>query len=344
MAERTSIVNISGDYEETKLQLAKHLGTNILRRKVFNTIYGRAKVPRSKKQIIEAAGISTKDAQQVQNALDHLHKHHLIVQRENGGAVKDRSFYLYGKDPTVRANRAEIIRLADDPKARDQVATKRRPIVRGLSGLKVVTVKTLRKQKHLHVLYLTADTDDAHRLRVDAEVRHVQNAVRGSRYRQNITLEFRPAANLQTIIDGLNDHRPRIVHFSGHGNSGGIAVDDLSGARRHDRAVSFALLARALAATDSPPDIVVLNSCESAGARRAFLPPARVLIVMGDSIGDLGATNFAVQFYAAIAAGQSIKAAFDQAIVAIASSSITEVNTPKLLLARGVDPAKLILT
>ena len=30
MAERTSIVNISGDHEETLTQLARHLGTNKL--------------------------------------------------------------------------------------------------------------------------------------------------------------------------------------------------------------------------------------------------------------------------------------------------------------------------
>jgi predicted transcriptional regulator len=98
MAERTSIVNISGDHDETLTQLAAHLGTNKLRRKVFNAIYGRGTKARSKKQVMAAARIVSRDAQQVQNALDHLAKHHLIVRIENDGSVKDGSRYLYQKD------------------------------------------------------------------------------------------------------------------------------------------------------------------------------------------------------------------------------------------------------
>jgi len=100
MSERTSIVNISGDHEETTIQLARHLGTNRIRRQIFNAIYGRGTRPRSKKQIMDAAkikAIGTK-AQQVQNELDHLSKHHLIVRIENGGSVRDGSRYLYQKD------------------------------------------------------------------------------------------------------------------------------------------------------------------------------------------------------------------------------------------------------
>src|SRR5690348_874977 len=112
MAERASIVNISGDHEETLTQLAKHLGRNKLRRKVFNAIYGRGANPRSKPQIMDAAKIPTRDAQQVQNALDHLSKHHLIVRMDNDGSVKDKSRYLYHKDQSVRANRPMIIKFA----------------------------------------------------------------------------------------------------------------------------------------------------------------------------------------------------------------------------------------
>jgi hypothetical protein len=70
-----------------------------------------------------------------------------------------------------------------------------------------------------------------HHLRVDAEVSKVSEEIRRSQYRDNITLHQSPAANLNAIIRGLNDHRPRIVHFSGHGNAGGLATDD-GGVRR----------------------------------------------------------------------------------------------------------------
>jgi hypothetical protein len=344
MAERTPIVNISGDHEETLTQLAKHLGANKLRRKVFNAIYGRGAKPRSKRQIMAVAKIPVRDVQQVQNALDHLAKHHLVVRVDNDGSVKDKSRNLYHKDASVRANRPTIIKFADNRKIAEKVPTKRRPQVRGILSVNTVTRQALRRKKRLNVLYLTANPDEGHSLRVDAEVRQVQGAVRGSAYRDNISLEYRPAADLNSLIEGLNDHRPRIVHFSGHGYEGGIAVDSLEVGKRPVKTVSFELLAKALAATDAPPEIIVLNACKSAGARKVFLPPAKILIVMRDSVSDLAATAFAAKFYAAVAAGQSVKSAFAQGRIAVEMVSLNEVDTPDLLLAPGVDPAKVVLT
>ena len=114
--------------------------------------------------------------------------------------------------------------------------------------------------------------------------------------------------------------------------------------KRPVKIVSFELLAKALEATDSPPDIIVLNSCKSAGAQKALLSPAKAIIVMRDSITDLAATNFAVAFYAAIAAGQSLKSAFAQGTVAIEYASLHEAGTPDLLVATGVDPSKMVFS
>jgi hypothetical protein len=102
-------------------------------------------------------------------------------------------------------------------------------------------------------------------------------------------------------------------------------------------------LAKAIAAVDTPPKVIVLNSCHSAGAKKAFLPPALAVIAMGDSISDLAATAFAAQFYAAVAAGQSLKAAFNQGVVAIEAASISEAKTPQLILASDVNAAKVVL-
>ncbi len=145
-------------------------------------------------------------------------------------------------------------------------------------------------------------------------------------------------------MDGLNDHRPRIVHFSGHGYSGGLAVDHAKVKRPKGKVITFDILGRALAATDSPPRIVVLNACQSAGARQALIPPAHAIVVMQDSISDLAAAAFAAKFYAAIAAGQSLKSAFEQGRVAIANVSLNEAATPLLITADGVIPSKMILT
>jgi hypothetical protein len=65
---------------------------------------------------------------------------------------------------------------------------------------------------------------------------------------------------------------------------------------------------------------------------------------MRDSISDLAAVAFATKFYAAIAAGQSVKSAFAQGKVAIEQVSLNEAETPELLAAPGVNPARIVLT
>jgi hypothetical protein len=65
---------------------------------------------------------------------------------------------------------------------------------------------------------------------------------------------------------------------------------------------------------------------------------------MGDSISDLAASAFAAKFYAALAAGQSVKSAFAQGKVAVEQVSLNEADTPELFAAQGVDPARIVLT
>jgi hypothetical protein len=344
MAHRTSVVDLSGNYEESIERWARDLGTAKIRRRIFNVIYGYGSKPRSKKQLMAAAGIKTRDGQQAQNEIEHLFGKHLIGRVENNGFVTDGSRYLYVKDEHVRPHKDRIIKLADNRKSAEKIPTKRRPIVRGSSITKVVvTRQALRKRKPLHVLYLTANPDKDNVLRVEVEVRQVQEAVRASKLRDHINLHYSPAADLDSIINGLNDHNPSIVHFSGHGYAGGIAVDPPHVKRPGSRVITFELLAKALTATDTPPSVIVLNACQSAGARKVFLLPAKAIIVMQDSISDLAATAFANKFYAAIASGQSLQSAFNQGKLAVEVVSINEANTPTLITAKDVDPAKIVL-
>jgi hypothetical protein len=341
MADRTPVVDWSGNYEENCLQLAKHLGKNKIRRKLFDAIYGRVSKPRTRKQMIAATKLRSSDGQQAQNELDHLARYGLIKQISNEGsvAVVDGSRWLYLKDGNVRAHRARILKYADNPEEAKKVPTKRRPqgSTRG-----AVTRRHLKGRKRLDVLYLTANPKGD--LRVGAEVNQVQEAVRGSKFRDNIYVHYRPAADLNSLIQGLNDNAPAVVHFSGHGNETGVGTDDAKSVRPAGKLVTFDLLAKAIAATDTPPQVIVLNSCKSAGAKKSFFPPTKAIIAMGNSIGDLAAIAFAAKFYAGIAAGQSLHSAFAQGKVAVEAVSIDEADTPELVLAENVNPKKIILT
>lgn len=342
MNKRVPVVNSAGDWEESIVQHARHLGQSEIRRAVFNVVYGRGTRPKSKKQIMNQAGLGSEKAQQVQNELDHLSTHHLILKTANDGSVDDRSKYVYAKDDFVRANREAIVRRADNKALADRTSTKRRPAI-AMRPL-VAQRRELRKRKKLKILYLTSSPDKRDQLRVDLEVRKVQDHIRGSIYRDSIEILVRPAADTDAIIEGLNDHRPQIIHFSGHGSNDGIELDDGRVAAASYRRLSYDLLARAIAATDSPPSVVVLNSCESSGARRHLLDVAPILVTMRTSISDLSATAFAPKFYAALASGQSVKSAFEQGKLAVAIVSLTEKDTPELHCTPSKNPSKVILT
>jgi len=344
MSKRTPVVNMAGDWEESVVQLSRHLGTSKIRRQIFNVVYGRGTRPKSKKQIMECADLSAGMAQQVQNELDHLSRHGLIVKIENDGSVKDGSRYLYCKDLQIRANKDAIVSRADNKRLADSTPTKRRPAAFKTLRPLIVERKALKKRKKIVVLYLTASPDPDNPLRVDVEVKMVQGAIRGSLFRDKIDVQFRPAADLGAILDGLNDHKPQLVHYSGHSDSDGIETDNGRIVGSAGEELSYELLAKALAATDEPPQVVVLNSCDSSAARKALLKAVPILISMRTSVSDIAATAFSSRFYAAVASGLSIKAAFEQGVIAVQATSITEKDTPELFAQAGVNPAKLVLS
>ena len=345
MNARTAVVDWSGNYEENCTQLGKHLGQNKIRRKLFNAIYGRGSKARSKKQLMAATGIKDKDGQQAQNQLDLLARYGLVLQDPNDGIVADGSRHVYRKEPHVRAHRVKIVKHANNPALAKRTATKRNPSSSGKVVIirQAVTLAVLKKRKHVDVLYLMANPIKKHSLRVDAEVKAVNAEVRRSKLRANITLHQSPAADFDDILHGLNDHSPRIVHFSGHGNTGGVAMDGGGTKRVKTKFVTFDLLRKALAATDTPPDVVVLNACQSTGARKALLGTAKAIVVMEDSVSDIAAVAFATKFYGAIASGQSLQSAFNQGCVAVAAVSLAEASTPALSTASGVNAKKLFL-
>lgn len=349
MNRRSSVIDISGNFEESLIQLSRHLGTDKIRRCVFLNIYGRGTRPKSKKQIMVALGLASEKSQQVQNALDTLSKHHLITKIDNDGSVKDGSRNLYGKDPTVAANRDRIIRFSDNKTLAAKTTTKRN--VGSFTGINIrrVSRSVLKAKRKLVVLFMTSNPIPYSPLRLDAEVLKVQAAIRGSKFRDNVRVEYRPAVDLNSILDGLNDLRPQIVHFSGHGDELGLSGDTgivlakPDAATDYEAHISYDLLAKALRSTDFPPKLLLLNSCWGSKGRNALKPTVDFLISMNAPISDLAAATFAPRFYAATASGQSIKASFDQAVLAVEAASISDAATPELY-SNGSDPASVCLT
>jgi hypothetical protein len=200
----------------------------------------------------------------------------------------------------------------------------------------------LSSREGLRVLYLTANPysvdrhftspegeqiEESHWLHTEVEVREVQAAIRGSTFRGRIRVEHRPAATFDILLDGLNDLRPQIVHFSGHAGGGELAFES-SEARGTDASVSLATLKKALGSTDERPTLVVLNACDSLRDAEQLLEVVDVVIGMTSKIDDSSAIIFAKRFYAALASGQSIIHSLGQAKAAMEVTAMEDAELP----------------
>lgn len=257
--------------------------------------------------------------------------------------------------------------VASEQRSSDQRESRRRreevTHARAVSRAQAPTVKyvhvTPPEPEKLRVLYLLAnpEADDvttvapdgtrttvSRSLRLQHEVREVQRALRGAKYRDLVApLALRPAATVEDFVDAMNDVRPHLVHFSGHGSSEGVVLDDGDLEDPKNLPVDFTLLARVLAATDSPPRVLVLNACHSLAGAEILLPAVPVVVAMADSIDDTAAIGFARRFYAAVASAQSVRVALDQATLVMEATALEDADLPQLQVREDIDVADLVL-
>jgi len=112
------------------------------------------------------------------------------------------------------------------------------------------------------ILILAANPTNASRLRLDEEVREIDEGLRRAFRPEQFKLEQKWAVRQRDFYRAILDYQPQIVHFSGHGTgSGSIVLEDeteqLVEVNAHALASMFKLFAQ------KGVDCVVLNACYS---------------------------------------------------------------------------------
>lgn len=198
------------------------------------------------------------------------------------------------------------------------------------------------KPEKLRVLLLGASSEGD--LRVAREQKRIRAAVESSLHRDLIEIDVRPAATSSDLLDGITKFRPHIVHFSGHSNENLIVFEDDRDDLHEGIAVTAHAFASAIVATDDPPVLVLLNACKSAAQISDLVSTVVPFAIgMADSIDDGDAINYAAQFYAAVANGQSIRSSHLSGRAALELAGLDGADLPVLAWAKDVDPGTTVL-
>lgn len=190
------------------------------------------------------------------------------------------------------------------------------------------------------VLFLASSPEDQPTLRLDRETREIQKRIRTADFRDSIWIEWRLARQLPDLLQDLNEIRPDLLHFSGHGSDAELAFEDENGATR---GLGNEQLERLLVAAGSGIRLIVFNSCDSAAQAKVAVRQVDLAIGMEAAIDDEAAKVFAGQFYNALGFGRSVGEAFRQATFQLEAEGIGDHEVPQLFAADGVDPEVVVL-
>jgi hypothetical protein len=177
------------------------------------------------------------------------------------------------------------------------------------------------------ILVLASSPTNEARLRLDKEVREIDEGLRRSHHREKFTLQQRWAVRPDDLRRALLDFNPEIVHFCGHGSGDdGLVLENDAGLAQLVPTEALANLFKRFATRGL--ECVVLNACYSEIQAKAIAEHIDYVVGMNSGIGDDAAIKFAVGFYDELGAGWSYEDAYHGGCDAIALQGIPEEHTP----------------
>lgn len=192
------------------------------------------------------------------------------------------------------------------------------------------------------ILFLAANPGDAgYRLRLDEEVREVEEKIQGGSKPDSFEVISQWAEKLSDLQKTLLRHSPHVVHFSGHGSKNkGITLEDRDG---DVKPLSKQTLVELFSNLTDSIRVVFLNACQSSRQIDGFSQVIDFTIAVNSTTGDKTAVVFAQYFYQALAFGWSVPEAFELAQSELEVEGMDEAKTSELFVRRGIDVSEAYL-
>jgi len=160
------------------------------------------------------------------------------------------------------------------------------------------------------ILILAANPQNTAPLRLDREIREIDEGLRRANKRELYKLEQKWAVRSRDFYRAILDYQPHIVHFCGHGaGEDGIVLEDDTGKMALVQTDALASMFQLFA--KKGVECVILNACYSEVQAEAISQYVNYVVGMNRAVGDKAAVAFAVGFYDAIAAEYAVEEAYE---------------------------------
>lgn len=159
------------------------------------------------------------------------------------------------------------------------------------------------------ILFLTANPRDTKSLKIDKEIRAISQAIQGEAHGISFEIIIKTSVKRDQLLKFLEDEKPDIIHFSGHGNpKSEICLEDDLG---ETHPVDKDAMRDIFFLVNKKTRCIVLNACYMEAQANAIAESINGVVVgtIGE-ISDNSAISFAKEFYRQIAGGKDVLYAY----------------------------------
>lgn len=158
-----------------------------------------------------------------------------------------------------------------------------------------------RLDRRPRLLILAANPATTSKIQLEEEARQIERALGATDDERRYGVVIVRAVRRDELSRLLLEHRPKVVHFGGHGGpDGALMLEDAVGLAAPVAAKAAAAWFAALPQGDRP-DCIVLNACYSREMARALAEPVKCVVGMAQAIDDESSIAFATGFYRGLA-------------------------------------------
>jgi hypothetical protein len=185
------------------------------------------------------------------------------------------------------------------------------------------------KMEKRKILFMSSGPEDQGYLSLNREMRKVEEILESAKNRDQFDLKQKVAVKFETLAKSILEIEPEIIHFSGHGETNGLALEKEDGTTHF---VENDTIRRIFEINIDNLKCVLLNSCYSLDQAREISKLGIAVIGMNDSIEDNTAINFSRGFYTSLGAGKDIMTCFRTGLAYVSVDSKEELDIPQLWL------------